>query len=65
LAEIHLRENGFSHATEILGTIRRRKLRYLELPAAIRYGAYARSKGQPFWNSFNILIDLLMEKLFR
>ena len=65
LAEIRLRENGFSHATEILGEIRRRKLRYVEMPAAIRYGAYAKAKGQPFWNSFNILIDLVMEKLFR
>jgi len=65
MREIQLRENGFAHGTEILAEIRRKGLRYIEVPAAIRYSAYSRSKGQPFWNSFNIVIDLLMEKLFR
>jgi len=65
LEEIRLRENGYAHATEILETIRRKKLRYIEAPTAIRYSAYSRSKGQSFWNSFNIVIDLVMERLFR
>jgi glycosyltransferase involved in cell wall biosynthesis len=65
LDEIHLREDGFAHATEILSSIRRNRLRYIEVPTAIRYSAYSRAKGQSFWNSFNIVIDLLLEKLFR
>jgi polyprenyl-phospho-N-acetylgalactosaminyl synthase len=65
LQEIELRENGFAHATEILASVRRKKLRYVEVPTAIRYSAYSRAKGQSFWNSFNVVIDLLMEKLFR
>lgn len=65
LNAVQLRENGFAHATEILALIRRNKLRYVEMPTAISYSAYSRTKGQSFWNSFNIVIDLLMEKLFR
>lgn len=65
LAAIEFRENGFAHATEILALIRRKKLRFVEMPAAIHYSAYSRAKGQTLWSSFDILIDLLMEKLFR
>lgn len=65
LGEIQLRENGFAHATEILAQIHRMQLRYVEAPSAIRYSDYSRKKGQSFWNSFNIVFDLLMEKLFR
>ena len=65
LGEIQLRENGFAHATEILAQIRRKKLRYVEAPSAIKYTDYSRKKGQSFWNSLNIVFDLLMEKLFR
>jgi glycosyltransferase involved in cell wall biosynthesis len=65
LGEIQLRENGFAHATEILAQIRRKKLRYLETPCAVKYTDYSRKKGQSFWNSLNIVFDLLMEKLFR
>jgi polyprenyl-phospho-N-acetylgalactosaminyl synthase len=63
LAEIQIREDGFAHATEILAGIRRKKLRYVEVPSAIRYSEYSRGKGQPFWNAFNILIDLLLERV--
>src|SRR5712692_7962690 len=44
--KIQLRENGFAHATEILEQIRRRRLRYVEVPTTITYSAYARKKGQ-------------------
>ncbi len=62
---IHLRENGFAHATEILGEIRRNRLRVVEVPVTIEYSRYSRRKGQSSWNSLNILVDLILEKLFR
>lgn len=65
LGEIQLHENGFAHATEILGQIRRRKLRYAEVPTAVFYSEYSRKKGQSLWNSLNIVIDLVLEKLFQ
>ena len=64
MMNIRLRENGFAHATEIQREVRRRGLRYREAPATIRYSEYSASKGQPLSNSFNIVVDLVMRKLF-
>ncbi len=64
MMNIRLRENGFAHATEIQREVRRSGLRYREVPATIRYSDYSASKGQPLSNSFNIVLDLVMRKLF-
>lgn len=65
IESIQLHENGFAHATEILGEIRRNKLRHVERPVTISYSKYSTGKGQSPWNSLNIVIDLLMRRLFR
>ena len=62
---INLRENGFAHATEILQRVREANLRYAEVPITIVYSAYSRQKGQPIWNSVNILLDLLTTRILR
>lgn len=62
--QINLRENGFSHATEILSQLRRAKLRYVEVPTTIRYSEYSRAKGQRMANSFRVFFDLVLRKLF-
>ncbi len=64
-SSIRLREAGFAHATEILEEIRHAGLRYLEKPVTIRYSDYSRAKGQSVLNSLNIVVDLLLRKLFR
>ena len=64
MMNIRLRENGFAHATEIQREVRRARLRYCEAPASIRYSEYSASKGQPLSNSLNIVVDLVMRKLF-
>jgi glycosyltransferase involved in cell wall biosynthesis len=64
LSCIHLRENGFAHATEILEEVRRADLRYVEVPTTIRYTEYSRAKGQRMSNAFNIAVDLVIRKLF-
>lgn len=61
---IHLKENGYAHASEILYQIRAQRLRYVERPTAIRYSEYSRRKGQSMWNAFNIVFDLLLGKVF-
>ena len=62
---IRLREAGFAHATEIISEIRRAGLRYVEKPTSIRYTDYSKGKGQPIWNAVNILIDLLLRRVFK
>jgi glycosyltransferase involved in cell wall biosynthesis len=63
-AQIRIEENGFAHATEILDLLRRSRLPWVEVPVAIRYTEYSRRKGQSVFNSFNILIDLMLRRLF-
>lgn len=60
---VRLTEDGFGHATEILGEIRRAKLRYREIPVRVRYTEYSKAKGQRLSNSLNVLIDLVERKL--
>jgi glycosyltransferase involved in cell wall biosynthesis len=63
-AQITLEENGFAHATEILELLRRSKLAFVEVPVTVRYTDYSRKKGQSAFNSFNVLIDLVLRRLF-
>lgn len=62
---IHLEEDGFAHASEIVEQIRRRKLKYVEHPTGIRYTDYSKAKGQSFWNGFNVIFDLLAGRLVK
>jgi glycosyltransferase involved in cell wall biosynthesis len=64
-SQIHLEENGFTHASEILNQIRSRRLQHLERPTAILYTDYSKQKGQSVWNAFNIVFDLLLRKVFK
>ena len=63
--KIHLRENRFAHASEILMQIRHAKLRYVELPTKIVYTNYSKAKGQSLWNAVNIVVDLFLSRVFR
>ena len=62
--KISLHENRFAHASEILVQIRHAKLRYVECPTKIVYTNYSKAKGQSLWNAFNIVVDLLLRRLF-
>lgn len=61
--QIKFRENGSSHASEILGVIKAKKLRYQEAPVKVTYSAYSMKKGQKSWNAFSILIDIILSKI--
>ena len=60
LENISLRQNGMSHATEIVHQIAAAKLSWVEHPVEVLYTDYSRQKGQSLLNSINILIDLLV-----
>lgn len=64
-SQIHLRENGFAHASEIMEQIKRAKLRFVEIPTKVKYTKYSMSKGQSFWNAINIVIDLILRRAFK
>ena len=61
---IELTENRMAHATEIMAQIKKNKLRVKELPVSIDYTAYSKAKGQRWYNSLNILLDLIISKIF-
>ncbi len=63
LDQIRLSENRMAHATEIIAQIRVHRLVLRELPTAIGYSDYARAKGQKWYHAFNILVDLILNKL--
>ncbi len=65
LAEIHLTENRQAHATEILYQIRRNRLRAVEVASSITYTTYSKGKGQSSLNAFSVLVDLILNKLFK
>jgi polyprenyl-phospho-N-acetylgalactosaminyl synthase len=62
LHSIHFHQPGMAHASEILYEVRRKSLRYLELPVHIRYTDYSKRKGQTIFNSINILFHLIFKK---
>lgn len=62
---IHLQENGFAHATEILQQIRAANLRMLERPTRIAYTDYSKQKGQRAWHALDIFVDLVIRRFLR
>lgn len=63
LEAISIKQNRMSHASEIISSIKKHRLRYKEVPVAILYTEYAISKGQKLKNSFNILKELFIWSL--
>ena len=57
-SKIKINQNQMAHASEILAEIRRNKFKYKEAPVKIRYTDYSKGKGQPIWNSINIMFEL-------
>ena len=57
--QLHLRQNGMAHASEIIEQLGRSRLRWAEHPVHIRYTEYSMAKGQSVLNAVNILTDLI------
>jgi glycosyltransferase involved in cell wall biosynthesis len=56
--DLQITMNGMAHASEIVSYLGRSHWRVREVPVAIRYTEYSRSKGQSLLNGVNILFDL-------
>lgn len=61
--QLRIAQNRMAHASEILEEIARKRMRYVEVPVTIRYTEYSMAKGQSSLNSFNILLDLVLNWL--
>ena len=64
-AEIEIKQNGMAHATELLQIIKEKKLHFTEVPVNVIYTDYSYRKGQSIWNSFRIVFDLFLNKIFK
>jgi glycosyltransferase involved in cell wall biosynthesis len=63
--KLPITENGMSHATELLSSIRKKQLKYKEAPVTVVYTDYSRQKGQTLWSGFRIFFDILLSKIFK
>lgn len=61
--KLEIRQNRMAHASEILSTIVRLKLRWREIPGTVRYTPYSIGKGQRLSGALVILEHLLAGKL--
>jgi len=62
---IEISQNRMAHASEIIGEIRRKKLRHAEAPVTILYTEYSLAKGQKISNALNIILELLGGRLHK
>jgi polyprenyl-phospho-N-acetylgalactosaminyl synthase len=61
---IEIKCDRMEHASEIVDQIKKKRLRYKEVPVEIRYTEYSLKHGQNYLtNSFNILFRMIFKKL--
>lgn len=63
LDKIELSTVGYEFCSEIIGEIKRLKLRYKEVPITTIYTDYSKMKGQSALNALNIIFGLLTRNL--
>ena len=62
--KIKIRENGLAHASEFLIEVKKKKLRWMEMPVTVEYNKYSRKKGTSHMSGFKIFLHLTLYKLF-
>lgn len=63
LSKLVLTHAGMAYASEIMDSIRRNKLTWVEEPVTILYDDYSLAKGQSNLNAVNIVFDLTLARL--
>ncbi len=64
-AAIRIGQRRMAHASEILGQIGQKKLKYAEAPVTVRYTEYSLGKGQKNSGMFRVLMDLFYARWTR
>ena len=62
---IELRADRMEHASEFIDQIKRKNLRYEEVPIVIKYTDYSLAHGQSTWNAFRIMYKMILHKFMR
>ena len=62
---IDLKSDRMEHASEFIDEIKKKKLRYKEIPITVLYTEYSKARGQSNWNAFRILYKMLLHRLLR
>jgi hypothetical protein len=63
LEKIEIRNDRMEVSSEFIREIRRKQLRFSEVPIKAIYTEYSLAKGQSNWNAFNIIFRLLLHRL--
>jgi len=64
LPKLDITMNGMEHASEIIDMIKKKKIRYKEVPIVVIYSEYSKAKGQKIGNAIRIVKNLIYKKLF-
>ena len=64
LDKIHISMNQMEHASEILDIIKRKRMKYKEVPITVIYSEYSMAKWQKISNATKIAKNLLYKKIF-
>jgi glycosyltransferase involved in cell wall biosynthesis len=62
---LEIQQNGMAHASEIIQKLMSNDLVIREYPVTIQYTEHSLSKGQSSSNAINIILDLIVVRLFR
>jgi glycosyltransferase involved in cell wall biosynthesis len=63
LEKLELRNDRMEVSSEFIREIRRKKLKFTEVPIQAIYTDYSLAKGQSNWNAFNIIFRLFLQRL--
>ncbi|MFC1754022.1 glycosyltransferase family 2 protein [Thermoproteota archaeon] len=63
--KIEIKQDRMEHASEIIDQIKKKKLRYVEVPVTITYTEYSIKKGQSPFNSIRIAARLIWSRYLR
>jgi len=61
--KIEIKSDGMEHASEILEQVKKKRLKYKEIPVTIKYTDYSVKRGQSTLNSFKILFKMIFKWL--
>lgn len=61
--KILITQDKMAHASEIVDEIKKKKIKFKEIPVTVIYSEYSKKKGQSIFNSIKIAFNLIIKKL--